>query len=248
MKDVQIAAPPWTGLGKRLESTMRKALYDYCMLDGVDQLAVALSGGKDSLSLLFLLKAIAGKGFPDFKLHAIHIHGEYSCGAGVSVDYLREICARLGVNFITRESKQKLETLECYSCSRERRSLLFEAAKSVGALTIAFGHHQDDNAQTILMNLLNKGEFAGNLPKLPMHDYGVTLIRPLIYISEKDIKTFAEMYKFARVMCRCPVGQTSMRKKVDDLLKEIENLYPNARENVAKAGLLYGSNKAAKGG
>ena len=142
-------------------------------------------------------------------------------------------------------STQKLETLECYSCSRERRRLLFEAAKSVGATTIAFGHHRDDHAQTLLMNLLHKAEFAGNLPKIHMQEYGVTIIRPLIYIAEQDIRTFSQQQGFARIMCRCPVGQNSMRKKVDQVLNEIEAIFPNARENIAKAGLLYGSQKAA---
>jgi tRNA(Ile)-lysidine synthase TilS/MesJ len=216
------------------------------MLEEDSKVAVALSGGKDSLTLLFLLKAISGKGFQELDIHAILVEGEFSCGAGVNVDYLKRICEKLGVNFITRESKQKLETLECYSCSRERRSLIFDAAKSVGATKIAFGHHRDDNAQTVLMNLLHKGEFAGNLPKIHMHDYGVTIIRPLIYIGEDDIRTFAEQHAFVRIMCRCPVGQNSMRKKVKDLIQEIEVLYPNARENLSQASLKYGSDKASR--
>lgn len=239
-----IAQPPWSGLGKRLESTFRKALYDFQMLENHTKIAVALSGGKDSLTLLFLLKAISGRGFPELDIYAILVNGEFSCGAGVNIDYLQSICDKLHIHFMTRESTQKLDTLECYSCSRERRTLLFEAAKSVGAQTIAFGHHRDDNAQTVLMNLLHKGEFAGNLPKIHMQEYGVTIIRPLIYIAEKDIRQFAEQQGFMRIMCRCPVGQNSMRKKVKDLIEEIEVLYPHARENIARAGLLYGSSKA----
>lgn len=243
--NLPIARPPWTTLGKRLESKIRKALFDYEMLSD-SKLAIALSGGKDSLTLLFMLKAISGRGFPDLDLHAIHVSGEFSCGAGVNEDYLGGICKELGVNFITCSSTQKLETLECYSCSRERRRLLFDACKSVGAHTIAFGHHQDDFVQTLLMNLLHKAEFAGNLPKIHMQDYGVTIIRPLIYLSENDIRTFSQQHEFARITCRCPVGQHSMRKKTDSLLRDIEEIFPNARENIAKAGLLYGSNKAAK--
>ena len=235
----------WTGLGKRLESTMRKALYDFQMLEGTTKLAIALSGGKDSLALLFLLKAISGRGFPALDLYAIHVGGEFSCGAGVNESFLKNICEELGVHFIVRSSTQKLETLECYSCSRERRRLIFDAAKSVGVETIAFGHHMDDQAQTVLMNLLHKGEFAGNLPKIRMQDYGVTLIRPLIYIPEEDIRTFAKQQGFARILCRCPVGQNSMRKKADQLLSEIETIFPNARANIARSGLLYGSQKAA---
>jgi tRNA(Ile)-lysidine synthase TilS/MesJ len=192
-----------------------------------------------------LLKAISGRGFPPLEIYAIHVAGEFSCGAGVDTAYLQNICTALDVHFIKCESQQKLETLECYSCSRERRRLLFDAAKSVGAHTIAFGHHRDDNAQTVLMNLLHKAEFAGNLPKIFMEDYDVTIIRPLIYIAEQDIRTFSQQHGYARIMCRCPVGQKSMRKKTDELIREIEALFPNARENIAKAGLLYGSQKAA---
>jgi tRNA(Ile)-lysidine synthase TilS/MesJ len=235
-----------TGLSKRLESMLRKALFDYQMLEGVSKIGIALSGGKDSLSLLYLLKAISGRGFPELEIHAVHVNGEFSCGAGVNVDYLQTICDQLDVNLVVCESTQKLATLECYSCSRERRRLLFDACKSVGVDTLAFGHHRDDNAQTILMNLLHKAEFSGNLPKLRMHDYGITIIRPLIYIAEADIRTFAQQNGFMRIMCRCPVGQDSMRKKVDLLLGEIEALFPNARANIAQAGLHYGSDKASR--
>lgn len=242
-----IVSPPWSRLGRKIESALRKALYDFEMVKDAPTVAVALSGGKDSLTLLCMLKAVSGRGFPPFNLHAIHVDGAYTCGAGVSSRFLQQMCEKLEVPLTLCHSDQKLETLECYSCSRERRTLLFDAAKSVGATTIAFGHHRDDNAQTILMNLLHKGEFAGNLPKLKMYDYGVTIIRPLIYIGEKEIKTFAQQQNFLRVTCQCPVGQNSMRRQVDKLLTEIEALYPNARENVARAGLIYGSHKAAKG-
>ncbi len=207
---------------------------------------MALSGGKDSLTLLYLLKAISGRGLPELEITAIHVGGPFSCGAGVSEGFLKGICKELEVSYLSCESKQKRETLECYSCSRERRTLIFEAAKSVGATTVAFGHHRDDSVQTLLMNLLHKGEFAAMLPKVPMHDYGVTIIRPLIYISEEEIREFAKMYGFARVVCQCPVGQNSMRKQTKDLLAEVEKIFPNARENLGSASLLYGSQKALK--
>lgn len=242
---ITIPKPPWTGVGRKIESAMRKALYDYLMVEGSEDIAVALSGGKDSLTLLFMLHAVSGRGFPPFKIHAIHVDGEFSCGSGVDAGYLKEICRQLEVNFITRSSTQKRETLECYSCSRERRSLIFNAAKEAGASTIAFGHHRDDNVETLLMNLLHKGEFAGNLPKLRMQDYGVTLIRPLIYVSEHEIIEFAKLEGFIRAMCKCPVGQNSMRQKSGELLDEMEILFPNARENIATAIKLYGSQKAA---
>jgi len=239
-----IARPPWTGLGKRLESMCRKAIFEYGLFEGVDNIAVALSGGKDSLGLLFLLKAISGKGLQDLTIHAIHVGGEFSCGAGIQEGFLRTICREMGVNFIVRTSSQKREGLACYSCSRERRRLIFDAAKEVGATTIAFGHHRDDSIQTLLMNLLHKAEFAANLPKVKMHDYGVTIVRPLIYVPERDLREFSLQYGFARVSCQCPVGQDSMRKKTELLLRDIEELFPNARENLAQASRLFGLDKA----
>lgn len=243
-----IASPPWTRLGKKIESMCRKALYDFKLLENTSSIAVALSGGKDSLAMLFLLKAISGRGFPDLKIHAVHVAGEFSCGAGVNESFLRGICKKLDVDFITCQSTQKRETLECYSCSRERRRLIFDAAKAVGATTIAFGHHRDDSIQTLLMNLFHKGEFAANLAKVPMHDYGITIIRPFIYVSENDIKEFARLYGFARITCQCPIGQDSLRKQTEKWISLLEQTYPNVRENLSQASLNYASNKALRKG
>ena len=236
--------PPWTGVGKRIESMCRKALYDFDLLDDSDSIAIALSGGKDSLSLLFMLKAILGAGFPNKRIVAVHVSGAYSCGAGVHISYLEDVCEQLGITLVVKEVDQNPETLECYSCSRKRRALLFDAAKEHGCKTIAFGHHKDDNVQTLLMNVLHKGEFAGNLPKVPMHQYGVTIIRPLIYVAERDIVTFATQEGFARITCQCPVGQNSLRRKTEKIVEELTRVYPNAVDNLSRVCLQYGDTKA----
>ena len=235
---------PFTQLGKKIESATRKALFDYQLLEDAEALSIALSGGKDSITLLIMLKAILGRGFPDLPLHAIHVNGEFSCGASVQENFIRGICDKLEVPLTIRESTQKLETLECYRCSRERRRLIFETAKEVGAPVVAFGHHEDDSIQTLLLNLLHKGEFAANLPKVPMHDYGVTIIRPLIYVPEKAIYEFAKLQGYARITCQCPIGQNSKRMEVKRLIKEIEMHFPNVSTNLAQAALKYGSTKA----
>lgn len=242
--DIPIATPPWRGIGRRIEKKIRKALYEYKMVENVDKITVALSGGKDSLTLLYMLHAISGRGFPPFALQAVHVGGEFSCGAGVNNNYLHAICEQLKIPLTIKESKQKLETLECYSCSRERRRLLFEAAKEFDSNVVAFGHHRDDNIQTLLMNLLHKAEFAGNMPQIHMKKYETTIIRPLIYVTEEEIMSFAKQHQFLRILCQCPVGQTSMRMKAKELISEIEELFPEARHNLSKASLLYGSKKA----
>lgn len=236
--------PPWTQLGKKIESTIRKALFDFKLLEGAEGISVALSGGKDSITLLVMLKAILGRGFPSLPLHAIHVTGEFSCGASVQEGFLKNLCSKLDVPLLIQESTQKRETLACYRCSRERRKLIFDAAKEVGAPIVAFGHHEDDSIQTLLMNLLHKGEFAANLPKVPMHDYGVTIIRPMLYVPEKAIYEFAKLHGYARITCQCPVGQDSKRMEVKRLLKDLEHSFPNAQTNLAQAALKYGSKKA----
>jgi tRNA 2-thiocytidine biosynthesis protein TtcA len=242
---VPIAAPPWTQQGKLIESKCRKAIYEYALLDNVPKVMVALSGGKDSLTLLYMLAAIRGRGVPNFELAACLVAGEFSCGAGLGDHFLPAIAEKLGIPFFIKHSKKKTPD-ECYSCSRERRKLLFEAAHEWGCRVVAFGHHRDDSVQTLLMNLLHKGEFAGNLPKVEMVDYGIDIIRPLIYVDEEEIRRFAKHYGFLRMTCQCPRGQNSLRKQTDDLLRIMEEYYPNCRVNLSYAIHQYGSNKAAK--
>ena len=241
-----IATPPWTALGRRMESLCRKALYTFSLVENVEKVGIALSGGKDSLTLLYLLNAISGRGFQKFSLHAFHVSGEFSCGSSVDINFLKSICSEMSIPLTICLSTQTRENLECYSCSRERRRLIFDAAKAAGITTIAFGHHRDDSIQTMLMNLFHKAEFAANLPKVPMYDYGITIIRPLIYTSEKEIKEFAKLYGFNRITCQCPVGQNSLRKQTDTLLSQIEESFPNVRENLSQASFNYASDKAIR--
>jgi tRNA 2-thiocytidine biosynthesis protein TtcA len=243
--DIPIAEPPFEAGGRRLESAVRKALYEYDLISG-KKIAVALSGGKDSLTLLFLLKAISGRGFPPFDLHAIHVSGAFSCGPGMTLKYLENVCKKLKVPLTVAISSYAPQKLECYSCSRSRRGMLFNEAKKLGIDTIAFGHHRDDSIETLLLNLLHKGEFAANLPKVFMEDYGITIIRPLLLIGEKEIISFAKRYNYARIVCQCPVGQTSKRGEVKKILTELEAAFPNARENLALASRISGSDKAAR--
>ncbi len=231
-------------IDKKIESLCRKAIHEHDLLDGVSRVGIALSGGKDSLTLLHMLKRLSGCGFEPFEVVAFHVHGAFSCGPSVTKDFLSQVCDELNVKLHVLESRQSLDQLECYSCSRMRRKLIFDAAKEAGVDLVAFGHHRDDSVQTLLMNALHKGEFAANLPKVPMVHYGVTIIRPLIYVSEEAIRCFAKQEGFARITCQCPVGQRSRRKKVDELLDHMEEIFPNARAHLAKLGREHGLDKA----
>lgn len=239
-----IATPPWSSTGKKLEKTIRKALLKFSLLDDKKSISIALSGGKDSLSLLYFLSAINGRGFQNFEIHAIYVKGENSCGAGVTKDFLQAICNKLKVSFHVCKFPEIDSQLDCYHCSRIRRKLIFDKAKELNATTIAFGHHRNDQTETLLLNLFHKGEFASMLPKLYMHDYEVTIIRPLILIDEKDIITFAKQNNFLRFSCQCPNAKNSKRNEIKNLLLQLKDMYPHINTNLSHAALIYGSDKA----
>ena len=247
--NLSIPKPPINKTGKELESLCRKALFDFKMLESAKSLAIALSGGKDSLTLLFILKAIIGFGTPKISLIAIHVEGDFSCGANISNNFLEKICQEIKVPLIKVKSQKppkKESELDCYSCSRERRKLIFKTMQENHIETVAFGHHRDDLTQTLLLNLLQKGEFAAMQPKIKMIRFGTTIIRPLIYISEKKIENFASYYKFLRITCNCPKGAVSKRKETDKLIDLLEKSFPHTRKNLALSAFLYGSDKALK--
>lgn len=235
---------PFKGNGKNIESKIRKAIKEFSMLSDVKSLAIALSGGKDSLCLLYMLNAINGKGFEKINLSAIHIDGDYSCGASFDKNYLNDICKSLDIKLYTSELKNNLKILDCYECARKRRKLMFEIAKKNDIDTIAFGHHKDDNIQTLLLNLFHKAEFEGMMPKIKFTRFGITIIRPLIFVEEKDIIEFAKQNNILKIFCKCPVGQTSKRKAVKNIIENIENEFPNVKTNLSKSSFVYSFKKA----
>ncbi len=244
MNEINIAQPPWGKLERKLESLCRKAIFDFSLFEGIESLAIALSGGKDSLSLLFLMKALIGRGLPNIDLHAIHIENEMTDPKFKK--YLSDICDKLNINFTIRPNNKIIEDLNCYKCSRTRRNLIFEIAKEKNISTVAFGHHREDNIETLLMNLFHKGEFCSMLPKLKMIKYDITIIRPLIYVSEKEIIEFVKKYDYLKITCECPRSSATQRKITQNIIKHIEKDFPNIRSNLSSASFLYGSDKAKR--
>lgn len=228
--------------GKRIESAVRKALYRFEMLSEHKRIVIALSGGKDSLSLMLMLAAIRGKGFPYVDLHAVHVGGKFSCGSEIHKSFLKNICDKLDISFSSIDSPYSPDVPECYSCSRFRRRILFKAAEDLDASAVAFGHHKNDSIQTTLMNLFHKGEFAGLPPVIHMHRFNVTILRPLIFVEENDIKKFARENGFLRTTCRCPV--VSLRSKTITLIEDLKTIFPQIENNIFLTSLKQGSNKS----
>ena len=246
MIDIPKILHPFNATGKNIESLTRKAIFDFSMLQEVNSLAIALSGGKDSLCLLYMLKAIIGKGTKNVKLCVIHIAENFSCRTSFEKDYLKNICKYLDVKLYFEKINLNLKNLDCYSCARERRKALFKIAKKNGIDTIAFGHHKDDNIQTLLLNLFHKAEFEGMMPKIKFEAYDISIIRPLIYVEEQEIIKFAKAYNILRQMYKCPIGKTSKRNDIKNIIEQIKLSFPHIKSNLSQSSFIYSTKKALK--
>jgi tRNA 2-thiocytidine biosynthesis protein TtcA len=211
------------------------------MLADGDRVAVALSGGKDSLSLLRLLD-LRRRVVPErYELLAVHVLGDGS-GALLPHAPLADWLAASGyehhfVPFSLPEGEDL--PLDCQRCSWNRRRALFEAARRLGCNVVAFGHHADDLAQTTLLNLLYNGVAETMAPRRDFFDGQIRVIRPLCYIPETDLRRFARTSDFPPAPQACPQAETSRRRLAADLLRQALRASPAARTNLLRAGIKY---------
>lgn len=220
----------------KINSKMGKAISDYSLVSNGDRILVAVSGGKDSLTMLNMLKKIQSWAPIKFKLYAAHITTDFSCASCVKAADLKEMFKGLDVEYFFSHVNvldDKGQT-SCFWCSWNKRKALFELAEKNFCNKIAFGHHKDDIVETVLINLFFKGEISAINPKQELFEGKITLIRPLCYVEEKLTKIYAKEKNFPQQVSDCPFGQRSKRKAVKDILAEIERKTPgtNIKTNV----------------
>ena len=228
---------------ERLTKRFHKACADYGLIADGDHILIGLSGGKDSLLLTELLGRRAQIYVPRFKVTALHVRvreRDYH----TDLSYLQSFCDEAKVPLLVRDvsipdtppQKENGRTREidnpCFLCSWFRRKELFNVAQEIGCNKIAFGHHRDDIAQTLLMNLIFQGAFATMPPMLQMDKMPLQLIRPLCLIDEEDIISYAAMRGYRKQTKRCPFEHVSSREKVKTLLDQIKALNPEALDSI----------------
>lgn len=219
---------------------VNRAIREFDMIRGGERVAVALSGGKDSFSLLRLLD-LRRKSVPEpFDLVAIHVNGD---GRGVwdapyppLLEWLEQSGIPYRIQPLTLPDGEPLP-MDCRRCTWNRRRALFEAAQAEGCRTIAFGHHADDLAQTTLLNLLYHGAVETMAPVRSYFDGALRVIRPLCYVDEKDLRRFARANDFPPPPPLCPRAGTSRRKFVADLIDAAQKGAKDAKINLLRAGL-----------
>jgi tRNA 2-thiocytidine biosynthesis protein TtcA len=201
-------------LGHYLLKALNKGQRRYGLLADGDTILLAVSGGKDSLTMLELLERRRRTGQERYSLVAAHIVSDYHCGRKVPDDWLATHCQTRGIPLVMEsvaiaENIAVADQSHCYLCARERRRALFEIAGRMGCNKLAFGHHADDVAETTLMNLFYSGRIDTIDPKATFFDGRLTVIRPLILIEERDIVPFAQASGFPLSGEPCPDGTNS---------------------------------------
>lgn len=225
-----------------LNKDVLRAIRDYQMIAPGERVLAAVSGGKDSLALLSLLDRIRRNTLVRFDLVAVHVQGD-ALGADAPLsETLAGWLGSTGIEYHIRRMHLKDDEslpMNCHRCSRSRRRTLFEAAEELGCRTIALGHHADDLAQSALMNFLFNGRLEGMAPSRLFFDGKMRVIRPLIYLRERDIRRFAQISGFPQERDRCPLSGASQRTYTAELLRKLEKDNPKVFGNLARLGLAH---------
>lgn len=222
-------------LYKRIRKQFSRATKEYAMLNDGDKILIALSGGKDSLTMLQLMAERSRIYKPQISIVAAHIKMT-NIPYSANHQFLKDFCNSLGVELHTIESCFDSSTDKrkspCFLCSWNRRKALFTLAQEFGCNKIALGHNMDDFIETMLMNMTFQGTFSAMAPVMSMDKFPMTIIRPLCLVNESDVEKYAMAQQFPPLNKNCPYENSSHRKSMKDLLANLEELNPEARYNL----------------
>jgi tRNA 2-thiocytidine biosynthesis protein TtcA len=228
-------------LQKRLRRLTGQAIADFNMIEEGDKVMVCLSGGKDSYTMLEILRNLQASAPIKFSIVAVNLDQKQP---GFPEHILPAYLEELGVDFhilerdtysIVKEIVPEGKTT-CGLCSRLRRGSLYGFAEEIGATKIALGHHRDDILETLFLNMFFGGKLKSMPPKLLSDDGKHIVIRPLAYCKEEDIESFAIMKEYPIIPCNlCGSQENLQRQVVKDMLQKWEKEFPGRTETMFSA-------------
>lgn len=221
-------------------SYVRKAVDDYHMIADGDKIAVGISGGKDSLTLLYALHGLRRFYPQKFDIHAVTV----DLGFGnLDLSRIESICAdelQLPYTIVKTDIadiifEQRKESNPCSLCAKMRKGALNEAIKKEGCNKVAYAHHKDDVVETMLMSLIYEGRFHTFSPVTYLDRMDLTVIRPLMYMNEADVIGFVNKNQIPVVKSPCPADGYTKREYVKQLLKKLNQENPGVKERMFTA-------------
>lgn len=213
-----------------------KAIWDYRMVKEGDRVLIAVSGGKDSLSLLRIMKERARFVPIDYEIIACYVDMGFQW---VDKDVLKQHFEKEEIPYVIApppdEWKGDSEPFSCFWCSWNRRKSLFDIAHEMSCTKIAFAHHMDDIIETMLLNLFFQGEIGTMQPYQEMFNGKLAIIRPLAYIEEKELARLAARLNLPVIASQCPHSYTSKRRLMKGLIEELKKHNRNVKKNILRS-------------
>lgn len=223
---------------QRLLSLTRQAVDAYGMIDDGDRIAIGVSGGKDSLALLYAMENLM-KFYPKkFEICAVTVDLGYE---GFDLSGIEKLCRQLSVPFqavstdIGKILKAREESSPCSLCAKLRKGALNRRALELGCNKVAYGHHKNDFVETMMLSLIYEGRFYSFPPKTFLDRTGLTLIRPVLYVDEADIIGFSRKYQLPVCKNPCPADGYTKREYVKKVTKNLEHDNPGVRDRMFHA-------------
>ena len=224
---------------QQLLSFTRKAVDEYQMIQEGDHIAVGISGGKDSLTLLYALHGLK-RFYPNkFELSAITVDLGYE---EFDLDPVHELCQELGVPYKVVKTdiahilfEERKESNPCSLCAKMRKGALNDAVKEMGCNKVAYAHHKDDIIETMLLSLIFEGRFHSFSPKTYLDRMDLTVIRPIMFVDEADVIGFKNKYNLPVVKSKCPVDDYTKRQYAKELVRQLNTEHPGAKNRMFTA-------------
>ena len=224
---------------QRLLSYTRKAVDEYSMIQEGDHIAVGISGGKDSLTLLYALHGLKRFYPRKFDLSAVTVDLGF---ADSNLEPIQNLCRELEVPYKIVKSdiydilfNVRQESNPCSLCAKMRKGALNEAVKEMGCNKVAYAHHKDDIIETMLLSLIFEGRFYSFSPKTYLDRMDLTVIRPMMFIDEMEVIGFRNKYSLPVVKGKCPVDGHTKRQYAKELLRELNKEHPGTKERMFHA-------------
>lgn len=224
---------------QRLLSYTRKAVDEYSMIQEGDHIAVGISGGKDSLTLLYALHGLKRFYPRKFDLSAVTVDLGF---AYFNLEPIQNLCRELEVPYKIVKSdiydilfNVRQESNPCSLCAKMRKGALNEAVKEMGCNKVAYAHHKDDIIETMLLSLIFEGRFYSFSPKTYLDRMDLTVIRPMMFIDEMEVIGFRNKYSLPVVKGKCPVDGHTKRQYAKELLRELNKEHLGTKERMFHA-------------